>query len=457
VYIATEKKSGREFALKKMLKIDPETGKYQDIFKECYDKEVAILSHVVGIDSVISMHDYFEDKEAYYVVTSLGSGGDFFDYVSAMRKQNATEEKIKHLARMLIEPIAACHAIDCVHRDIKPENYVLESNSEDAKLILIDFGCASVTGDTEILDQTVQSPYYYAPECIDELSGYAPMGSKRANGTDYKLRTGKMWKAADMWSIGVIIHLLTFGQLPFNEDDEHGAQEDKTNAKILRADSWKLGREKKASKPLKDLIKKLIVLDWKKRLTAEQALRHAFFTTTSDRALDRKALGRLGNFIKEKKKENKLRNALVKSIYSSMEVVEKQKLIDLFNTLDGDHSGSLEIAEIEESQELLGLNNDDEVKRFFRNVSCNDTGVINQNQFVTAMLASRLTQATRQEYKERFDNADTDGSGGLDKQELMTLLPHLSAERVAELFDAADTNGDGVVDFEEWVTALESY
>lgn len=45
------------------------------------------------------------------------------------------------------------------------------------------------------LQDVAGSPYYVAPEVLDK---------------NYE-RTGAIWKAADMWSIGVIVYLLVHG------------------------------------------------------------------------------------------------------------------------------------------------------------------------------------------------------------------------------------------------------
>lgn len=72
-----------------------------------------------------------------------------------------------------------------VHRDLKPENFVFDTQKEDSNMKLIDFGCAKVAGDEEVINDVAGSPYYCAPEVLSESY----------------VRTGKVWKAADMWSV----------------------------------------------------------------------------------------------------------------------------------------------------------------------------------------------------------------------------------------------------------------
>jgi serine/threonine protein kinase len=78
-----------------------------------------------------------------------------------------------------------------------------------------DFGCAKVAGDDEVINDVAGSPYYCSPEVLSE---------------NY-VRTGRVWKAADMWSVGVIIFLLVSGYPPFNGDSQV-SQVDSTEAQI---------------------------------------------------------------------------------------------------------------------------------------------------------------------------------------------------------------------------------
>ena len=44
--------------------------------------------------------------------------------------------------------------------DLKPENFCFSSDSEDSNMKLIDFGCAKVAADDEIVNDVAGSPYY---------------------------------------------------------------------------------------------------------------------------------------------------------------------------------------------------------------------------------------------------------------------------------------------------------
>ena len=96
------------------------------------------------------------------------------------------------------------------------------------------------------------TPFYVAPEV---LSG------------DYDFE-------CDNWSLGVIMHVLVSGYLPF-----YGQNEKEVFEKIKKADlKFDQDEFKVISESAKDLIRKLLTVDKKKRYTCADALKHEWFT-----------------------------------------------------------------------------------------------------------------------------------------------------------------------------------
>ena len=82
--------------------------------------------------------------------------------------------------------------------------------SDESEIVLIDFGDALQITDDETYDDQTGTIFYCAPEVLDG---------------DF-VRTGRILKASDMWSFGVILYLLCCGSPPF---------EGRSDSAIIRA------------------------------------------------------------------------------------------------------------------------------------------------------------------------------------------------------------------------------
>ena len=105
-------------------------------------------------------------------------------------------------ALQICEPLAEAHALGIVHRDIKPENLFLWSGGPGKDIVkVLDFGLAKQFGGQRAITMTgpqdsIGSPCYMSPEQITTPQSI-------------DLRT-------DIWSLGVVLHHLLTGALPFD-------------------------------------------------------------------------------------------------------------------------------------------------------------------------------------------------------------------------------------------------
>ncbi len=134
-------------------------------------------------------------------------------------------------------------------RDLKPENILYASAAEDATLKLADFGLACVITPTELTNIACGTPGYVAPEII--------------RGQHYGT-------SVDMWSVGVILYILLCGFPPFYDDNNKKLFKLIVNAKYSFPNPYWANISEEA----KDLIRKLLIVDPVKRLTAQQAQQH---------------------------------------------------------------------------------------------------------------------------------------------------------------------------------------
>ncbi|KAL7591541.1 CDPK-related kinase 3 [Lactuca sativa] len=215
-------------------------------------REVKILRALSGHKHLIHFYDACEDTNNVYIVMELCEGGELLDRILS-RGGRYTESDAKLIIVQILSVVAFCHLQGVVHRDLKPENFLFMLKSEDSDMKLIDFGLSDFIRPEERLNDIVGSAYYVAPEVLHR---------------SYSLE-------ADIWSIGVICYILLCGSRPFWARTESGIFR-----AVLRADPnfddipWP-----SVSPEAKDFVKRLLNKDYRKRMSAAQALTHPWLSS----------------------------------------------------------------------------------------------------------------------------------------------------------------------------------
>jgi len=235
----THKKTGVSYALK-------------IIDKAAVGDKVAMLEAEVDIMrrcqhvNIIELVEMFETPQKLYLVLELVTGGELFDRI--VTRGTYSEADASSLVTEILSAISYIHAQNITHRDLKPENLLYSSDQPDAVIKLADFGLSKLIPENTLLKTACGTPGYVAPEVL-KCEGYG--------------------KAADLWSVGVIMYILLCGFPPFYDDNTA-----KLFALIMNVEySFPTPYWDNISPEAKDLIQRLLVFP-EKRLTAAQALAH---------------------------------------------------------------------------------------------------------------------------------------------------------------------------------------
>uniref|UniRef100_A0A7S0ZCV6 Protein kinase domain-containing protein n=1 Tax=Timspurckia oligopyrenoides TaxID=708627 RepID=A0A7S0ZCV6_9RHOD len=215
-------------------------------------REVMVHRIASGHPNVVQLLDVFEDNEMLYVVMEYMMK-DLFDMQTDM--VTFKESQARSIIFEVLQALHYCHMNNVVHRDIKPENLFCSKEKWPASVKIADFGlsrCWDPDGD-EPMTSFVGTNEYVAPEVSLEL----PYGF-----------------GCDIWSTGVVLFELLSGRKPFNGD---------TEAELLRAvqaGELPLGSSRWScmSSEVKSLLKSMVQVDQNKRLSAQGALLHSWFT-----------------------------------------------------------------------------------------------------------------------------------------------------------------------------------
>lgn len=209
--------------------------------------EVEILKKVRH-PNIVCLKDLYETPQNLYLVMELVTGGELFDKI--VEKGQYSEKEASAIVKKMLGAVDYLHSQKIAHRDLKPENLLLKSD-DDTDVMISDFGLSKIINQDTMMETACGTPYYVAPEVLS------------ASGYDMEV---------DLWSVGVITYLLLCGFPPFYGDTLPEVFE-----QIMKADfEFPSPYWDDISSTAKEFIQKLLVVDPKKRLTAQQAMEESW-------------------------------------------------------------------------------------------------------------------------------------------------------------------------------------
>lgn len=244
VFLATHKKTGKEYAAKVIHK-----GEITAAETEALRAEVAILK-LVCHPNIIYLQEVFEDPTTLYLIMPLMAGGDLFDALLQVRC--FSEDTTRQMTQNLLSALSYLHGLGIVHRDIKPENILLVSKDQVSDIILSDFGLSLFASADQVMKIACGTLSYVAPEVL-QAQGYT--------------------RATDIWGVGILCYLLLSGTLPFKGP----AKTDVIRAIIEQPVSFDEPVWRSISAEAKDFIKLLLERNPLKRAKVDEAIAHSWF------------------------------------------------------------------------------------------------------------------------------------------------------------------------------------
>ncbi|OHT13772.1 CAMK family protein kinase [Tritrichomonas foetus] len=259
VYKAIRQPKSEIFALKIIPKRLLNDEKDQKHLQRELDTMV-LLKH----ENIVQLHDFFADADNFYLVIDFCSGGTLFEALANgiatstrpaanPRNKNSNpnefdipklrDAQIATLFKQIVSAVGFCHDHDVAHRDLKMQN-ILVTNFPNVKLA--DFGLCGYIFNNDKMSTFCGSPCYTAPECLKM--------------TKYDGRK------SDIWSLGVILYELSTFEHPWDVDNVP-----KMISQIQKA---QFTIPPDVTPALADLIKSLLRVNPKDRLTCEQILGH---------------------------------------------------------------------------------------------------------------------------------------------------------------------------------------
>lgn len=252
VFRAIRKSDGVSVACKVIEKPQAKGEEYSYLLQQ-YLEEVKILE-LLKHPNIISLEDSYETIDRIYVVMELMEGGELFDYI--IEKVTLCESEAVDIIRKILSAVAYMHSKNVLHRDLKPENLLLATKGTCSDLKIIDFGLAKMLPDAVSAASFLGSKGYLAPEL---------------------LQRNTYGMSVDVWAVGVIAFVLLCGCLPFNDDNKF--IENTPSAAMLQFTLHFPSWSSELSSSSKDLLRRLLDINPKTRITASEALEHPWLLT----------------------------------------------------------------------------------------------------------------------------------------------------------------------------------
>ena len=403
--------------------------------------EINILKNLDHPD-IVRIMEFYNTEQSYFIINEYCPGGELFEQVN----KKFSETQIAVMFRQILSGLAYLHSNNIIHRDLKLENILIkeiekskETNEDLFNLKIIDFGTAKIFDKNKKERIIVGSSYYIAPEVINK----------------------KYSQECDMWSAGVILYMFIVGHAPFD------GRTDKEIMGKIKQGNYSKNDERwiYASKEVKDLIQKLLVIEPEKRLTAIEALKHPWFKITNSNILYNniskdEVLKCVQNLLSYKINSKFEELVLAYIIHSMPRPKEAKTCIKLFKLANKNEDGKLLRNELKEtllnfvSEEFLS--NYDEI---FSQLDGDNNGYIDYEEFLRATL-DRKSFVNENVLNLAFDFFDKNRTGYISKDKIMSYFintnNNMDEELFTKIFDEIDINKDGKIYFNEFKEMMMS-
>eukprot|EP00241_Pyramimonas_parkeae_P001249 CAMPEP_0114243382 /NCGR_PEP_ID=MMETSP0058-20121206/10755_1 /TAXON_ID=36894 /ORGANISM="Pyramimonas parkeae, CCMP726" /LENGTH=551 /DNA_ID=CAMNT_0001356209 /DNA_START=166 /DNA_END=1821 /DNA_ORIENTATION=+ len=468
-------------------------------FRDAVHNEVNIFKIVTGHPGFPKLYDVFEDKENVLLVMEYCRGGELTDAISKLSQ--CSESALAAVFNQIMRAVAYMHSQNIIHRDLKPENFLLkdplcmakgskEPDFTKVRICCADFGLAAQMADeAEKLEDASGTLDFMAPE---QLGGMPYLG-----------------KPADVWSCGCILYLLLSGRPPFQGANRQALQTRIRGAMLeFPQDAWC-----NVSSSAKDLIQKMMSLDWQHRITAEDVLEHPWFHECTQRiesdepVLDSVVVSHLQQFNKWSAIKKGLTHQLAKYLahshdgenvgggeaedqagnFASSLLSSRRNLLEsgalqrrqsrksassagdlpqqgleanmnrlrkIFDSLDTENTGTITVSQLAHGMEQIGFRmKESEVQELLESLDVNHNHVLDYEEFLAGTL--RLQIAEHNDMLEQiFRKFDLNGDGFISIDELRQVLHVESAEDEEALnafINHIDIDEDGGIDYMEFL------
>ncbi|MCQ2821274.1 MAG: protein kinase [archaeon] len=309
-----------------------------------------------------------------------------------------SEVIVASILHQILTVLAYCHKNKIIHACLNPEFIILSKEHKRGYPIIKIYGFGLAKACLDNPSQSDYSPNYFAPEVLLDIYN----------------------DKCDLWSSGIILHVLLSAKFPFKG---------KTNAEVIekiKSESFAMEEYffKNVSKLAKDLICKLLKADPEERLSAEAALEHEWF-----------------------------KNLKIEERYSELNLNDIKKLFQNITTFKV--SNPVQIISLDYLIKNLESKGDLELKnKLFTIMDINNNGIVSKNHFCKRIqdiyeeLGEKMPKETLDKMVDNFDFEDNEIKKGeitfkkftIGICDINTILKDDNLQKAYKNFDKANSN-----------------
>ena len=255
--------------------------------------------------NIVRLHEMLETDRYIGIVMECASGGELFDYI--LHHRYLKDGPAKRLFAQLVSGVGYLHKVGIVHRDLKLENLLLDRHRN---IIITDFGFANTFDPADELGEAIEERITdktwvkkYDLDRINRHTGFrrgdlmatscgSPCYAAPELVVTDSLYTGRK---VDVWSCGVILvcqsirlsggqanqnfpqYAMLAGYLPF-DDDPANPEGDNINLLYKYIVSTPLTFPEYVSPHSRDLLRRMLVPDPRKRADLFEVARHSWLS-----------------------------------------------------------------------------------------------------------------------------------------------------------------------------------
>ncbi len=429
VFLAVNIMTKQNIAMKKIKKV-----KENEIDDMEIKNEIDILKKL-DHPNIVKIIEFYSTPKAYYIITDFCSCGELYNQI----KHQYTENQLAVLFYQVFSGLNYLHSKNIVHRDLKLENILIseiekdkETNEKYFWVKIIDFGTAKIFEKNKNEKAVVGSSYYIAPEVLHK---------------NYN-------EKCDTWSVGVILYMLIVGRAPFDGQNDEEILENIEKGEFNSHHKKLLN----SSIEVQDLVKKLLEVNVKKRLSSSDALKHSWFKKFNGKSLysniDKETiiiyLNRLRKFKINSKFQQMVLAFIVHNIPSNEESKDILKIFRMFNMND---DGKLSKKELFNG--LIKYFDEKNIKKeiddIFLLLDGANRGFIEYEEFLRATLDQKILLSDENlVYAFNFFDKENTGKISVEKIKKIFVDDKVSEDVFRNIFNEIDSNKDGEIDFQEF-------